>query len=54
MPHACIYVSYLHHDFIKKETLVQIFSCEFSKIGNNTFFTERLRTTASVDLICAS
>ena len=31
----------------KKETLVQVFSCEFCEISENTFFTEHLRTTAS-------
>ena len=31
----------------KKETLAQAFSCEFSEISKNTFFTEHLRTTAS-------
>ena len=35
-------------NFIKKETLVQLFSCEFCEIFKNTFFTEHLRTTASV------
>ena len=34
-------------NFVKKETLVQVFSCEFCKISNNTFFTEHLWTTAS-------
>ena len=34
-------------NFIKKETLAQMFSCEFSEIFKNTFFTEHLRTTAS-------
>ena len=34
-------------DFIKKGTLVQMFSCEFCKISKNTFFTEHLRATAS-------
>ena len=34
-------------NFIKKETLGQVFSCEFCKTFNNTFFTEHLRTTAS-------
>ena len=29
-------------NFIKKETLVQVFSREFSKISKNTFFTEHL------------
>ena len=27
-------------NFTKKETLVQVFSCEFCKISKNTFFTE--------------
>ena len=30
---------------IKKEILVQVFSCEFCKISKDTFFTEHLRTT---------
>ena len=30
-------------NFIKKETLVQVFSCEFCKISKNTLFTEHLR-----------
>ena len=34
-------------NFIKKETLAQVFSCEFRKIFKNTFFTEHLWTTAS-------
>ena len=34
-PEAC--------NFIKKETLAQVFSCEFCKISKNTFFTEHLR-----------
>ena len=34
-------------NFMKKETLAQVFSCEFCKISKNTFFTEHLRTTAS-------
>ena len=29
-----------------KETLAQVFSCEFSQISKNTFFTEHLWTTA--------
>ena len=28
---------------LKIETLAQVFSCEFSKISKNTFFTEHLR-----------
>ena len=35
---------------LKKEILTQVFSCEFFKISKDTFFTEQLRTTASVDL----
>ena len=38
----------------EKETLAQVFSCEFCKIFKNTFFTEHLRTTASVTLIKAA
>ena len=30
-------------NFNKKETLAQVFSCEFCKISKNTFFTEHLR-----------
>ena len=32
---------------IKKETLAQVFSCEFCEISKNTFFREHLRVTAS-------
>ena len=35
-------------NFIKKETLAQVFSCEFCEISKNTFFTEHLYTTASI------
>ena len=34
-------------NFIKKETLAHVFSCEFCEISKNTFFTEHLWTTAS-------
>ena len=34
-------------NFIKKETLAQVFSCEFCEISKNTFFTEHLWATAS-------
>ena len=37
--HAC--------NFIKKETLAQVFSCEFCKIFKKTFFTENFLKTAS-------
>ena len=29
-------------NFIKKEALVQVFSCEFCAISKNTFFTEHI------------
>ena len=35
-------------NFIKKETLAQVFSCEFCEISKNTFFKEHLWATASV------
>ena len=38
-PEAC--------NFIKKETLAQVFSCEFYEISKNNFFTEQLWTNAS-------
>ena len=36
-------------NFIKKETLAQVVSCEFCEISKNTFFTEHLWETASVE-----
>ena len=39
-PEAC--------NFIQKETLAQVFSCEFSEISKNIFFTEHLWTTAAI------
>ena len=35
-------------NFIKIETLAQVFSCEFGEISRNTFFSLHLRETASV------
>ena len=35
-------------NFIKKETLAQVFSCKCCVISKDTFFTEHLRTTATV------
>ena len=35
-------------NFIKKEALAQVFSCEFCKIFKNTFFIEHLWATASL------
>ena len=40
MPEAC--------NFIKKETLAQVFSCEFYEISKNTFLAEHLWTTVFV------
>ena len=34
-------------NYIKKETLAQVFFCEFCEISKNTLFTEHLWTTAS-------
>ena len=39
-PEAC--------NFIKKETLAQVLSCEFCEISKNTFFTEHLWAPASM------
>ena len=36
------------YNFIKKETLAQVFFCEFCEIFKNIFFTEHLRTTAPI------
>ena len=35
-------------NFVKKETLAQIFSSEFGEISMDTFFVEHLWTTASI------
>ena len=37
-------------NFMKKETLAQVFPCGFYEISKNTFFTEDLWTSASVQL----
>ena len=34
-------------NFLKKEALAQVFSCEFREISKNTFFIEHLWATAS-------
>ena len=38
---------FINCHFIKKETLAQVFSCEFCEISKSTFFTEHLWTTTS-------
>ena len=47
--HPLFHLLRLHEacNFIKKETLAQVFSCEFCEISKNTFFTEHLWTNAS-------
>ena len=53
---TCVRVSFLIklqasvYNFIKKETLAQLFSCEFCEISKNTFFTGHLWATASGSL----
>ena len=42
------------YSFIKKETLAQVFSCEFYKIFKNTFLAEHLRMNAPVITYCCS
>ena len=45
---TCVRVFFfINCNFIKKETLAQMFSYEFDEISKNTFFTEHLWTTAS-------
>ena len=46
---TCAKVSFLIK-LQKKEALAQVFSCEFCDISKNTFFTEHIRTTASVQI----
>ena len=41
-------------NFIKKESLARVFSCEFCEISKNTFFAEHLRTTAVGNIIIFS
>ena len=38
-------------NFIKKETLAQVFSCEFCEISKNTLSTEHLLLSVASDLI---
>ena len=51
---TCVRVSFLIKlqpwvcNFIIKETLAQVLSCEFCETFKNTFFTEHLRMTASM------
>ena len=41
-------------NFVKEETLAQVFSCEFCKISENSFFKGHLRATASLCSITKS
>ena len=47
--HLCqsLFLSTVAYNFIKKESLVQMFSCEFYEIFKNIFFTEHIWTSAS-------
>ena len=53
MQNTCARVSFLIKlqveacNFIKKETLAQVFSCEFCKVSKSNFSTKQLRVTAS-------
>ena len=40
---------YTQCNFIKKDSLAQVFSCQFYDTFKNTFFTEHLWVTASVN-----
>ena len=44
----CLYQSHFLNKVAGLQTLVQVLSCEFREISENTFFTERLWATASV------
>ena len=44
---ACARVSFdFIYNFIKKDTLTQVFSCEFSEISKNAFFIKHLWYTS--------
>ena len=47
--HLCqsLFLIKLACNFVMKEALAQVFSCEFCEISKNTFFTEHLWETAS-------
>ena len=41
-------------NFIKKDTLAQVFPCEYSKIFKNIFFTEQLQVNSLLPTNCLS
>ena len=47
VPESLFYYRPQTCNVIKKETLTQVFSCEFCKISKNSFFTELFWVTAS-------
>ena len=55
---TCVRISFLIKlkakacNFIKKETLTQVFPCEFFEISKNTFFAEHIWTTDSASQTC--
>ena len=48
MPESLLLLKLQACNFIKKETLAQVFSCEFCEIFKSTFSTKHLQATASV------
>ena len=44
---ACNFIKKGACNFIKKETLAQVFFCEFCEISKTNFFTEHVWATAS-------
>ena len=46
--HLCQSLFFKAYNFIKKETLAQVFFCEFCRISKNTFFYRTLPVAASV------
>ena len=53
-PHAPGFSRSNQCNFVKKETLAQVLSCEFSEISKNTFFTQLVRATTSVTFLFSS
>ena len=48
---AFLWISWNFCNFTKKETLTQVFFCEFCETSKNNFFTEHHWTTASVPYV---
>ena len=52
MPEPIFLIKLRACNFIKKETLAQVFSCEFCEIYKNTFFHRTPLVAASVPYLC--